>query len=85
MHRHVMWTVCDVSAVQPHFYFGLFGWGHAGYNDGLLLAFVHCTLLLTLCRSMYIFMHTSSKVLYYILARLSILQLRLSARGARCS
>ena len=83
MHRHVMWTVCDVSAVQPHLYFGLFGWGHAaGYNDGLLLAFVHCTLFLTLCRSMYIFMHTSSKVLYYIL---SILQLRLSARGARCS
>ena len=39
-----MWTVCDVSAVQPHLYFGLFGWGHAGYNDGLLLAFVHCTL-----------------------------------------
>ena len=37
MHRHVMWAVCDVSAVQPHFYFGLFGWGHAGYNDGLLL------------------------------------------------
>ena len=36
-------------------------------------------------RSVYIFMHTSSKVLYYILARLSILQLRLSARGARCS
>ena len=85
MHRHVMWAVCDVSAVQPHLYFGLFGWGHAGYNDGLL--FVHCTLLLllTLCWSMYIFMHTSSKVLYYILARLSILQLRLSARGARCS
>ena len=45
MHRHVMWTVCDVSAVQPHLYFGLFGWGHAGYNDGLLLFF--CTLLLT--------------------------------------
>ena len=46
--------------MQPHLYFGLFGWGHAGYNDGLLLAFVHCTLLLTLCRSRYIFMHTSS-------------------------
>ena len=29
MHRHVMWTVCDVSAVQPHLYFGLFGWGYA--------------------------------------------------------
>ena len=58
-----MWAVCDVSAVQPHLYFGLFGWGHAGYNDGLLLAFVHCTLLLTLCRSRYIFMYTSSKVL----------------------
>ena len=27
MHRHVMWAVCDVSAVQPHLYFGLFGWG----------------------------------------------------------
>ena len=40
MHRHVMWTVCDVSAVQPHLYFGLFGWGHAGYNDGLLLFIV---------------------------------------------
>ena len=63
MHRHVMWAVCNVSAVQPHLYFGLFGWGHAGYNDGLLLAFVHCTLLLTLCRSRYIFMYTSSKVL----------------------
>ena len=35
MHRHVMWAVCDVSAVQPHLYFGLFGWGHAGYNDGI--------------------------------------------------
>ena len=40
MHRHVMWTVRDVSAVQPHLYFGLFGWGHAGYNDGLLLFIV---------------------------------------------
>ena len=29
MHRHVMWAVCDVSVVQPHLYFGLFGWGHA--------------------------------------------------------
>ena len=24
-----MWAVCDVSVVQPHLYFGLFGWGHA--------------------------------------------------------
>ena len=29
MHKHVMWAVCDVSVVQPHLYFGLFGWGHA--------------------------------------------------------
>ena len=29
MHRHVMWAVCDVSAVQPHLYFGLFVWGYA--------------------------------------------------------
>ena len=29
MHKHVMWAVCDVSAVQPHLYFGLFGWGYA--------------------------------------------------------
>ena len=29
MHRHVMWAVCDVSVVQPHLYFCLFGWGHA--------------------------------------------------------
>ena len=29
MHKHVMWAVCDVSAVQPHKYFGLFGWGYA--------------------------------------------------------
>ena len=28
-HKHVMWAVCDVSVVQPHLYFGLFGWGHA--------------------------------------------------------
>ena len=27
--KHVMWAVCDVSVVQPHLYFGLFGWGHA--------------------------------------------------------
>ena len=27
MHKHVMWAVCDVSVVQPHLYFGLFGWG----------------------------------------------------------
>ena len=26
-HRHVMWAVCDVSVVQPHLYFGLFGLG----------------------------------------------------------
>ena len=30
MHKHVMWAVCDavcdVSVVQPHLYFGLFGW-----------------------------------------------------------
>ena len=24
-----MWAVCDVSVVQPHLYFGSFGWGHA--------------------------------------------------------
>ena len=24
-----MWAVCDVSAVQPHLYLGLFGWGYA--------------------------------------------------------
>ena len=43
-----MWTVCDVSAVQPHLYFGLFGWGHAGYNDGLLLFIVrYCVGLCT--------------------------------------
>ena len=24
-----MWAVCDVSVVQPHLYFGLFGWGYA--------------------------------------------------------
>ena len=24
-----MWAVCDVSVVQPHLYFGLFGWGLA--------------------------------------------------------
>ena len=29
MHKHVMWAVCDVSVVQPHLYFDLFGWGHA--------------------------------------------------------
>ena len=29
MRKHVMWAVCDVSVVQPHLYFGLFGWGHA--------------------------------------------------------
>ena len=29
MHKHVMWAVRDVSVVQPHLYFGLFGWGHA--------------------------------------------------------
>ena len=29
MHKHVIWAVCDVSVVQPHLYFGLFGWGHA--------------------------------------------------------
>ena len=29
MHKHVMWAVCDVSVVQHHLYFGLFGWGHA--------------------------------------------------------
>ena len=29
MHKHVMWAVCDVSVVQPHLHFGLFGWGHA--------------------------------------------------------
>ena len=45
MRRHVMWAVCDVSAVQPHLYFGLFGWGHAGYNDGLLLFIVRYYLL----------------------------------------
>ena len=28
-YRHVMWAVCDVSVVQPHLYFGLFGWGYA--------------------------------------------------------
>ena len=27
-HKHVMWAVCDVSVVQPHLYFGFFGWGH---------------------------------------------------------
>ena len=27
-HRHVMWAVCDVSVVQSHLYFGLFGWGY---------------------------------------------------------
>ena len=32
MHKHVMWAVCDVSVVQPHLYFGLFGWGHATLN-----------------------------------------------------
>ena len=26
-HRHVMWAVCDVSVVQPHLYFGLYGLG----------------------------------------------------------
>ena len=29
MHKHVMWAVRDVSVVQPHLYFDLFGWGHA--------------------------------------------------------
>ena len=24
-----MWAVCDVSVVQPHLSFGLFGWGDA--------------------------------------------------------
>ena len=24
-----MWAVCDVLVVQPHLYFGLFGWGLA--------------------------------------------------------
>ena len=24
-----MWAVCDVSVVQPHLYFGLFGCGYA--------------------------------------------------------
>ena len=71
MHR---WTVCDVSVVQPHLYFGLFGWGHARYNDGLLLFIV---------RYLYIFMHTSSKVLYS--ASIDFTVMRLSARGARCS
>ena len=27
MHKQVMWAVCDVSVVQPHLYFGLFGLG----------------------------------------------------------
>ena len=27
MHKHVMLAVCDVSVVQPHLYFGLFGLG----------------------------------------------------------
>ena len=29
MHKHVIWAVCDVSVVQPHLNFVLFGWGHA--------------------------------------------------------
>ena len=29
MHKHVMWAVCDVSVVQSHLYFGLFGLGAA--------------------------------------------------------
>ena len=45
MHKHVMWAVCDVSVVQPHLYFDLFGWGHATLKTVPMNAHLNLSLL----------------------------------------